>query len=251
MFSTASEAMEGLRHKRTGEILQSKVIDRNTKLVYLDDEMIGLRFHDTIIAKYMRDHVVIDTRDRFHPEGWFTVTTWQRIDEWTPARTFTRNGLRHICVDPSAGWGSTLFAHGAIVSPDGSCKVPGLTPAQADAIISIKNSWPTKAKRYAKRVVKAWKEWRELDDCCRLGPQGSDDEYEHLLTHFERGEVVVSPMVEDEHAATLRQRGLSGDALCAQLAEDLAHELKTHLIPIAIRRVAPEFPYPQLQRNSR
>jgi hypothetical protein len=52
VIATASEAVDALRHKRTGEILPTKNVARNTKLVYYDDELVGLKFHNTVIARF-------------------------------------------------------------------------------------------------------------------------------------------------------------------------------------------------------
>lgn len=248
MIANAEQAVEKLRHARTGEVLPSKIIDRNTRLVYLDDEMVGLRFHDTIIARYLRDGVLIDTRDPLHPSGWFTVTTWNRIDAWTPARTYTRYGLRHLMLDPSAGWDgpSRLYAHGSFVSSDGSCEIP-LAQETSDAITEIKRIWPSKLKRHANRAVRAWRDWGEPRDCCK---ESFGHLAQHYVKHIERGETFIPPDI-DGFADPLRERMLQGDVLCGRLEQVLADDFREELIPLAIARVAPDFPYPQLQRRRR
>lgn len=249
MYATASEAMEGLRHKRTKEILPSKTIARNTKLVYLDEQSIALEFHKTFIARYERDHVVIDTRDRRKPQGWFTVTTWNRIDQFTPARTSVDNGLRHIVMDPAAGWGSSqLFAHGAIVSPDGSCEIPDLTSQQSDAIIAIKKNFPARLKRYTKKIVERWRKWEDPSDCCMRAYEnaGRTEEtvWEHYHRHVQAKDVFIPPNIEMLVNRDKYDKFLP-DALALELERKLNEELLPKFLPLAIAHIAPEFPYPQ------
>jgi hypothetical protein len=251
MYANAQQAMQGLKHKRSGEILPSKIIARNTKLVYLDEDCVALQFHKTFIARYERDRVVIDTRDRTKPDGWFTKTTWERIDEFTPARTFTHEGLRHIHVDPMAGGRpyageARLFAHPAIVSPDGSCEID-LTPEQSRAILAAKRNTPKKVKRYAKNMVKHWREWGEPLDCCQksfeLMGMGRET-WEHHFKHFRADEMALLP-VEPMLTGRTGQYALNPDLLANELERRLTTELSSKFVPLAIAHIAPDFPYPQ------
>lgn len=252
MYATASEAMEGLKHKRTGEILPSKTVARNTKLLYLDEDLVGLRFHDTIIARYERDGVVIDTRDRYNGKGWFTVTTWNRIDQFTPARTFQENGLRKIVIDPGLGWGSAqLYAHGAHVSPDGSCEIPDLSREQSEAIVATKKNFGARVKRYAAKVVKDWREWEMPRDCCRHAANSEDEDLmAHMFGHFKRKEPAVPPSIE-MLASQPRGSMLDPEALAAEVTRRLYEQLQSQFLPLAIAQIAPEFPYPQIAPRRR
>lgn len=248
MYATASEAIEGLRHKRTGEILPTKTIARNTKLIYLDDDLVGLRFHDTIIARYERDGVCIDTRDRHNATGWFTVTTWNRIDSFTPARTFTENGLRHILVDPMVSGRpyngkSLLYAHGALVSPDGSCEIPDLSPEQSDAIVHVKRNIGDRIKRWTEKVIADWRAWEAPRACCER--RMHDGVWAHYFEHFKAKEVAIPPNIE-MLAQGPRGRMLGPDQLAAEVARLLIQEFKSQFLPLAIAQIAPEFPYPQI-----
>lgn len=251
-FANAAEAIEGLRHKRTGEILPSKTVARNTKLVYLDDDCVALKFHNTFIAYYERDHVRLDTRDQFNSKGWFTVTTWDRIDAFTPARTCQQEGLRYIALDPSAGRAGTLslYAHGTRVFPNGSCEVP-LEPEQSAAIADAKRNIPQRAARYAEKVVKAWREWREYDECCLHAQQeGGGLVTIHAWEHFEEGAVKPMPLI-DHLANDLRDCQLPPDVLSERVSGKLAKEFRDQFVPLAIARIAPEFPYPQIAPRRR
>lgn len=245
MLANAEQALERLRHKQTGEILPSKIIDRNTRLVYLDDQAVGLRFYDTFIAKYLHDGVLIDTRDRHNQRGWFTVTTWQRIGDWTPARTFSRDGLRHIVVDPAAGWDSAkLYTHGTLVYPDGSCEIP-MDPATSDAIAHVKRTWPAKLKRYAEKVVALWRDWEMPRECCHDALlDGATGYSAHLADHVRRNDYAVPHGFEEDIARLFRNR-FEGDALAAKVAEHYTKTLREALIPVAIHALDPNFPFPQ------
>jgi hypothetical protein len=255
MYATASEAIEGLRHKRTGEILPTKVIARNTKLIYLDDDLVGLRFHDTIIARYERNGVRIDTRDRHNPTGWFTKTTWERIDEFTPARTFQHKGLRHIYVDPFVGnmpyrGRSLLYAHGAYISPDGSCELSDLVPEQSDAILHLQDKMPRRVKRYCEKVVKAWRAWEETLPCCQEAASEAEwltsnpNYLRHCFSHFNADQPVV-PWRAMPNEQELRDRMLEPDRLADELVRTLTATLRPRFLSLAIAQIAPNFPYPQ------
>lgn len=255
MYATAEQALEGLRHARTKEILPTKTIARSTKLIYLDDDLVGLRFHDTIIARYERDGVRIDTRDRRKPDGWFTVTTWNRIDQFTPARTFQREGLRFMVIDPFTGSapydGETrLYEHGAFISPDGSCEID-LTPEQSDGILAAKTNIRRKVKRYANNVVKRWREWEKPLACCeRRGEEGA---YEHYFGHFRANEPVIPTNIE-ALASNLRDSPLfsfDADSLARELRDRLTNDFQSQFLPLAIAQIAPDFPYPQIAPRRR
>lgn len=261
MYANAAEAIDkGLRHKGTKEILATKNIAKNTKLVYLDDDCVGLRFHDTIIARYERKGVKIDTRDRQHPKGWFTVTTWDRINQFTPAKTFQQDGLRHILLDPSTGgWGgeSRLFAHGAFVSPNGRCKVD-MTREQSDAIVDIKRNQTKKVARHSKKLVKLARDFEQVHSCCRISAEGGNHVGvdHHAFEHFKAGEVVPHPDVPGIIAAIRGNEGnqpfaWDADRLAAEVERNLTERLRQSFVGLAIAFVNPDFPYPQIAPRRR
>jgi hypothetical protein len=159
-LTNAADAVAKLRHARWGTLLPTKKIDNNTLLVYLTDECVGLKFHNTIIALYLPNGVAINTW------GWHTPTTWQRIDCWTPARNSTVRGLRWISErnpyydEEFARWdgeedytahrerverdvrghpwaGSRLYVPGMEIDSDGLIRHHPLTHAQEREIVRI------------------------------------------------------------------------------------------------------------------
>lgn len=242
MIANAHEAVEALRHRRTGEVLPTKSVARNTKLVYYADELVGLKFHNTIIAKFTTNGAVIDTRDSFGDPGWFTITTWERINEFTRARTFTNNGLRYI--DTQTGDGAALYMHGTTIDANGRVLNVPLEPEIGERISAIVCNLPAKIRRHAEKVIARWVDWGEPSNCCgeaRLPIL-------HSLAHVERNEYAVPPEL-DGLAQSLRSVNVWGDRLRNELTKRFREHLRDSLIPAAVQAVAPDFPYPQLERR--
>lgn len=246
MIATANEAVEALRHRRTGEVLATKKIARNTRLVYFADELVGLKLHDTIIAMYKPDGVTIDVRGSGAPndQGWFTNVTLQRLQDWTPARIERANGLTFLRV-PTAGDPLALYAHGTHVRPDGSCEIP-IEPVIQRAIVHVVRSYPAKLRRHADQILDAWSRWNVPSACCL----SAEDEMAHYLTaHFERGDVCVPPVFHTLMTYERDTTGLYGEKLLERGRTWLRDELK-QFTALAVKQLAPEFPYPQLTRTS-
>jgi hypothetical protein len=242
MIATASEAVDALRHKRTGEILPTKTVARNTKLVYYDDELVGLKFHNTVIARFTTNGCTINTRDRWQDatdRGWWTLTTWARIDEFTKARTFTNGGLRFIHANP--GEGAMLFMHGTKLDSNGAVIDHPMEPEILSRVEHAALKLPQKIARHANHVMDAWTDWGEPLPCCR---EGGD---EHYLQHIEANEYVIPPWL-DSLAQTIRSGDVWGEKLRDVLTKRLREKLR-ELTPVAINKIAPEFPYPQLERR--
>jgi hypothetical protein len=261
MIANAEQAIEQLRHKRTGEVMPTKNVARNTKLIYYADELVGLKLHDTVIAMYRPDGVVIDTRggpsllsgyadDSPTGQGWFTAVTWQRIDTFTPARTFTANGLRYFR-PPGANWDlatARLYAHGTQVSSDGSCTFP-LDPAIEREISRVVRTFPRKLRRHADRVVDRWLDWARPEKCCLKAATNPEDANRHYLSHVEQGEPMI-PYFLSEVVEHMRSRGFYGDELTNELRERLIERFEPFTL-MAIKSLAPEFPYPQVEKRQR
>lgn len=255
MIANAEQAIEQLRHKRTGEVMPTKNVARNTKLIYYADELVGLKLHRTVIAMYKPDGVVIDTRgnpraggadDSPTGQGWFTSVTWQRIDDFTPARTFTANGLRYFS-PPGANWdreAARLYAHGTHVSPDGSCDFL-MEPAIEREIARVIRTFPRKLRRHADRVVKTWRDDWALPGSCCIGAEDN----RHYLAHIERGEAVVPGFLPDL-VEGIRTRGFYGDELVKELRDRLVDRFEPYT-RLAVKSLAPEFPYPQVEKRQR
>jgi len=245
MYATSEQAIEGLRHKRSNEVLPTKIIDRNTRLVYYCDEMVALRFHKTDIAIYTPNGVRIDTRSNPsdpspHGEGWFTMTTWQRINDHTPASNYTQGGIRYVK--------DRLYLHGMFITPDGEIDSPVEREVE-DAILHVLRTYPAKLRRHAAKVADAWESWEGPWSCCANAQR--DGEWEgHYLRHIEANEYVVPPRMH-VMVNNLRANDCYGERLMVSLRKQIRTDMKP-MLRLAVKRVWPEFPYPQLtKRNER
>jgi hypothetical protein len=246
MIATANEAVQALRHRRTGEVLATKKLARNTRLVYYADELVGLKLHDTIIAMYKPNGVTIDLRGPGSPngEGWFTNVTLDRIASFTPARVERAGGITWL-VDPSLPGGILPYAHGTHVNPNGSCELP-IDTALLGAVARIVETYPQKLRRHADKIMRHWSNWEQVESCCT--GRGEQSEWEHHLDHFERGEVVIPPSFGVFMRSPTSNGNAYGDDLVNHGRRELLTDLK-QLTQLAVKRVAPDFPYPQLTRT--
>lgn len=237
MIATSEQAVEALRHKRTGEVLPTKKVDRNTRLVYYADELVALRFHQTDIARYTPNGVIIDTRENPddpspHGEGWFTITTWERINTYTLANTHTNRGIRYVR--------DRLYVPGIFIHADGTIESP-VEREMEDAVQRVLRTYPQRLSRHAEKVVDAWIAWAQILDCC----QGCWDDA-HYLDHVEANEPAI-PAIVAQHAEQLRRDEYLGERLRTALLKQ-TRQLFKPLIRHAVKRTLPEFPYPQLTK---
>lgn len=249
MIRNSHEAVERLHHKRTGELLPRKVLDRTTnngrqsRLVYVDDSLVFLRFIDTNVATFTPTGVVL------HTEGWYTQATWRCIDTFTPARTYQANGLRFV----STGWGwDTLYVPGLELTNEGEAVNPLARPL-VKAITNRVSNFRRKAKRYAAHVVRDFDRYHiTLTGCelCRHGMWSSPTFAAHMADHVEMGDRIWNTAFDEQFESTRALRPeLLGDALCAAVAQRIADRLVAHTFPEAVKAIAPDtFEYPQIRR---
>ena len=80
-FTTASAMLIDKRGRKR----PTKKLKNNTYLVRLDSETIGVQLHQTIVVKIHNDGTYT-----LNSGGWQTVTTKQRINEYSPVRVNQR-----------------------------------------------------------------------------------------------------------------------------------------------------------------
>lgn len=236
MYANASEALAAMKPD-----LSDTKVARNTWLTYYHDELIALRFHRTEIAMFMPWGVKLDVRGitaRTDARGWFTKTTWRRIDELTPASVRTERGLKLI------GPNENIYVHGTQVLSDGIVVNHPIEPLVERRIRDVTKTYPQKLRRYADQSVAAWLDWQQPNECCMRANVMTDDYDMHLLTHVEQGDVVVLRELED-YANALRQSH-------ERSRENFIHTIRAHarcacrrLMEPAIARLAPDLTYPQ------
>lgn len=64
---------------------QTKKIKNNTYLVKIDEETIGVKLHATIVVKIHKNGAYT-----LNSDGWQTVTTKQRINEYCPIQVYQK-----------------------------------------------------------------------------------------------------------------------------------------------------------------
>ena len=70
---------------------ESKKLQKNTYLIVLDRNTLGVRYHDTIIVQIHSD----DTYT-LNTGGWKTVSTKSRINTWSPAGIYQEDFVWYI-----------------------------------------------------------------------------------------------------------------------------------------------------------
>jgi hypothetical protein len=74
---------------------QRHKVDNNTYAHVINETQIGIRLHDT-------DVIVLNENGTFqlYTDGWFTNTTTNRMNMFTPAKVVTRDGSLFVLKDP-------------------------------------------------------------------------------------------------------------------------------------------------------
>ena len=101
----------------TGRCRQQKKIGNNTIAHRIDDKTIGIKLHATDVVVYHQDGRVV-----LNSGGWRTVTTKDRINNYSSARIGQCKGVWTL-----HGHNGAVFADGLTIHPDGS--VTGDAPA--------------------------------------------------------------------------------------------------------------------------
>lgn len=115
------------------------------------------------------------------------------------------------------------------------------------AVARIVTTYPQKLRRHADKIMRAWQNWEQPQTCCTQA-NAEQGEWPHHLDHFERGEVVIPP----SFGVFMRSPTSNGNSYGDKLVDHGRRELLTDLrglTQLAVKRVAPEFPYPQLTRT--
>ena len=175
-YQSASNELSRGRHGR-------RKVDNNTYLYPVNDG-IAVRLHAT-------DVVVIhpDNTYTLNTGGWYTVTTKDRINKYSPARVGQRNGIWYI--------GNITFKDGMRVDANGT-----VLNAEADAgdVEKLKRRLDKMVRNYingfAKDAVENGLRQPSGGDCwgCYMTAEGKDEPmgYDHLISHIEENYYVPS-----------------------------------------------------------
>ena len=94
---------------------ESRKLANNTYLVRIDDNTIGVRLHSTYVVTYHTDGRIV-----LNSGGWQTVTTKQRMNEYSPLRVTQTKGVWYANGQP--------YADGITFHDDGSITGAGVDP---------------------------------------------------------------------------------------------------------------------------
>lgn len=79
-FNEAKELFKTARNKSAG-----KPLELNTRLVKLSDDCYGIQLYNTVVVQIQENGVYI-----LRTSGWYTRTTFKRINKYSPAKVFSR-----------------------------------------------------------------------------------------------------------------------------------------------------------------
>jgi hypothetical protein len=99
----------------TGRCALRRKIANNTWLERRGDDTIAVRLHNTDVVTYHRDG-----RVQLFTGGWYTVTTKQRMNAYSPARVYSIKGRWHVREGSWDTGHDRPFADGITIHPDGT-----------------------------------------------------------------------------------------------------------------------------------
>lgn len=106
---TYSEAVTMVRGKRNAT---RRKIGNNTYAEILDDDTVGIKLHSTYVVKIHSDGTYT-----LNSGGWQTVTTKDRINQYSPKKVFQKNFQWYIQWTSSSGCTNLFpFIDGVVVS---------------------------------------------------------------------------------------------------------------------------------------
>lgn len=233
VMTSAADALRVFDAKRSHPPCQAgahvRKLARNTYLEWLDDELLLLRFHQTSIARYVPEGVMLDF------DGWRTQSTFARAETFTPLRTFAMSGLHFVIPERSASAyanANTLFTDGITIHEDGTVTGAPL-PSAHNEIVRTVTSFPKKLRRWCQHTVRAWDrfDWAKgADVCANCVPDlscGSAAFISHALDHIESN----APMPVSAFDVWAQQApALEANELCTKLATKLYRTVREPLI---------------------
>lgn len=122
-YDTALDCLRHARNPRVGRPLQN-----NTRLVPCtvgDIECVGVKLHNTIVVAYLPDGNVV-----LNSGGWHSVTTQDRLNNWSPAKIYSQHQYNVLGekVSPYTRWlvtTDTLGTSPVVIKKCRACKGRG------------------------------------------------------------------------------------------------------------------------------
>jgi predicted glycosyl hydrolase (DUF1957 family) len=106
-FATAAAAFATARNKDRGKPTEN----RNTVVVKVNDTTYGIKLYNTVVVNIHQDGTYT-----LNTGGWQTVTTKDRINNYSPARVYQRNGEWYMNDDGKFWDGVKIDATGRVLN---------------------------------------------------------------------------------------------------------------------------------------
>ena len=221
----------------TGRCKDRRKIANNTWLERRDDETIAVRLHQTDVVTYRADgSITLDTG------GWFTVTTKDRMNRFTPFAVSSRRGEWQVAIrnphynpdifDPDTNpyWGDTVpYRDGMTWAGDHWDGIPDAAEVEAERIVRRKLTKDINAFVQSitpQMIVRAFE--NPGGDC--------------LMCRFDSDECLGSHVDEHYFHATLAYRAVKDrgypnpDLICQMAYRDALHDRVSRDITDSLRR---------------
>lgn len=209
------EQIAGIIKKRA-----SKKLARNTYLIRKEDGEFAVRYHDTEIIVWHKDHTAT-----LNTGGWYTVTTKERINRWGPVNVYAVKGVWMV--------NQRIFHDGMTFTEEGVEVTDRLFKEETNEEAKYLHK-ERQLRKMISRYVKGFCEdiktkglgFPEPGDClmCRLGADGG---VEHLLSHLQEHYYVRSLLW-----LAFKEKGYRD----VWLVWDLTDRHDTHMAGLALRK---------------
>lgn len=186
-FQEAKEALNGRKHKKLA----------NNTYARLEDDKVIIKLHDTDIITYTPRKVILNTG------GWFTVTTKERLNSFSPFHIYQDNSIWYIGAW-LLGTINPIFYDGIEVKYSGEvlkkCLIYG----------NKRKKEVTSLKKQVKEYLKAMQTHFDIKgiplpdsgDCWICGFDGASKEhlYAHLKEKYIHGSLIVNALLAREYS---------------------------------------------------
>lgn len=108
-LNSFKECREFLDKGKNRKNTMDRPIANNTRLIQISDDVIGIKFHNTVIVKYF-DNSHLDCINygdliQFNTDGWKTITTKERMNQFAPISIWSERHIWYIA--KSYNWQNT------------------------------------------------------------------------------------------------------------------------------------------------
>ena len=211
-YGEAEAKLETARDRKAG-----KPLENNTRLVEVGETAFGIKLHATVVVTIHNDGTY-----ELNSGGWRTVTTKDRINNYSPARVSQEAGIWYIAT--RLGW--RIFEDGVIVDAYGE---PVELPPDPEPMQAMKRELDRMVRSYIRGFAEhveehglsepddgdCWGCYFNKTDMQRGEPYGMAMGADHILSHMEEKYYVPSLL-----ANAIYTRGYTNPGFVWQMATD-------------------------------